>query len=547
MTDVYGLVLVTALDINDTQFLYPSCDKCYSKLSEDIDLRWICLKCDLTYAKEKVTWRFRISLRVSDASAVCNVCVFGATLDQYFGDNAHKFHRNLMKLIKEQNNAEELVLEAAQEVFVGNSFYLGIKSPVCYGVRPVSLTEIVNHNFDYRFDSPTSTQEVDKPSLVANQIIPVVGKCKTNVSNIIRSVLKQDNSCVKSCVSLKKTFLSYGSLVSENLTQEETSGLSTFSQPTIVLSCDLTQSQNYEDSKVIDEHASIRNFKPDQDETMGPTSSKKSAGDLEFNLQSEKKNDLLLPPDGTNDLDHQQHYLNDKQARPPERGDVELNICDEKENLFPVEQKDSDTREDMELVADTTSYDLFDSTEFESPNSCDIHPFSENRKLAKQTSENPKHVFSAQVNTLNENKHFPNHEVRNHSVFSQEIFTPSPIFNIRSAASSKHDKWKSPSSSKYLVLLRKKLKSLPNIPPDKSDDGGKYDQVYIYSPGERESPLLFSDTSCDHSVTTASPAHNDFNKSSDCISPDIFESTPKQITLKKSWLSPYLVKNLFKD
>lgn len=55
--------------------------------------RWICFKCDLTYSKEKVSWRFRISLRVSDASAVCNVCVFGATLDQYFGDSAYKFHR----------------------------------------------------------------------------------------------------------------------------------------------------------------------------------------------------------------------------------------------------------------------------------------------------------------------------------------------------------------------------------------------------------------------------------------------------------------------
>lgn len=455
-----------------------------------------------------------------------------------------------MKLIKEQNNAEQMVLEAAQEVFVGNSFYLGIKSSVCNGVRPVSLIEVVNHNSDY--DSLTSTQEIDRVSLVANQIIPVVGKTKIDVSSIIRSVLKQDNSCVKSCVSEKKTFLSYGSLVSENLTQEEASGFSTFSQPTIVLSCDFTHHQSCEDSKIIKEHASIRSLKPDQDESIGQASSKKSGegGGLNFVQWSNKTNDLWLPPDVSNDPDNKQNYLNDPQARPPETRHVESNLCGDKENMFPIAQEDNNKGEDMDSVIDTTSCDLFDSTEFGYQSSINIPSFSEYRKLDTFTSNNPKHTFSAQLNIQEENKHFPDSEVKNCSIlFSQEMFTPSPILNIRSATSSKHDKGKILSSSKYLGLLRKKLKSLPNIPPDQSHDGCKYDPVFTYSPGERESPLLFSDMSCDHSVTPASPLHNDVSNSNECtcISPDIFESTPKQITLKKSTLSPYLVKKLFKD
>lgn len=455
-----------------------------------------------------------------------------------------------MKLIKEQNNAEQIVLEAVQEVFVGNSFYLGIKSSVCNRERPLHLIEVVNHNCDY--DSLTSTQEIDRVSLVANQIIPVVGKTKTDVSSIIRSVLKQDNSCVKSCVSEKKTFLSYGSLVSENLTQEEASGFSTFSQPTIELSCDFTHHGSCGDSKIIKKHASIRSLKPDQDESIGQASSKKSGGGfgLNFVQRSNETNDLVFSPQLSNDPDNQKNYLNDHQARPPETWHVELNFCDDKENLFPVAQRDNNKGEDIDFVTDTTSCDLFDSTEFGSQSSFNIPPFSECEKLDKFTSNNSKHTFTAQLNIQEENKHFSNSEVRNCSVlFSQEIFTPSPIFNIRSAASSKHDKGKRLSSSKYLGLLRKKLKPLPNIAPDQSHDDSKCDLVFTgtYSPSDGESPLLFSDMSCDHSVTSASPSNNDVSNSTECISPDIFESTPKQATLKKSTLSPYLVKKLFKD
>lgn len=39
MIDVCSLVLVIVFDINDLQFLYLSCDRCYLKLIEDIELR----------------------------------------------------------------------------------------------------------------------------------------------------------------------------------------------------------------------------------------------------------------------------------------------------------------------------------------------------------------------------------------------------------------------------------------------------------------------------------------------------------------------------
>ncbi|XP_062583370.1 DNA damage-induced apoptosis suppressor protein-like [Saccostrea cucullata] len=555
MSNAHHLVLVTVLDVNDSQFLYPSCERCYSKLTEDGNLSWLCLKCGSECTEEKLTWRYRLSLRVSDVSNVCNVCIFGASLNQFFGDNAFKFHRNFKNLSTDQSNAEEIVHGAVQEVFVGNSFYLRMRCGLCRGEKPVTLSDIVRYS---NYESQAYTQDTDNSglSLVASQIIPVVGKSNTDVSSIVRAVIKAPDKNIIKRASVEKTNpFKYSSVIPEKFKQEESAGSLTITQSTLCLSCDSISQQSCEDSKYRSKGPSLANGTElvqqqsiTDDNVPKFTSNSKVIGQVE-----EESSKPCLP---LKESYHQQ--FNSEHVKPSINY---LDSLNNKEKLHISKGSDKNRSECLlssESIADA-SCDLFDSTppvELKSQFSPFINPLSMCKKSAKRrTIDHSRLGFSLKENSFRKKCHlYQKIEVQTGSVFSQELFTPSPIYRVESARklrnSVKNSCQRRISSSKYLSLLRKKTYNVSSLCCDMPRDTDKEVHLFSEPSRETESPLLFSESSTNISLTSPDSSYKDnFRICPDFLSPDIFQSTPddgNRSSIKSTILSPCLVKQLFK-
>ncbi|XP_061183267.1 uncharacterized protein LOC133191536 isoform X2 [Saccostrea echinata] len=506
--------------------------------------------------EEKLIWRFRLSLRVSDVSTVCNVCVFGASLNQFFGDNAFKFHRNFKKLSTEQSNAEEIVLGAVQEVFVGNSFYLGMRCGLHRGGRPITLSDIVKYS---NYESQAYTQDTDNSglSLVANQIVPVVGKSKTDVSSIVRAFIKApDRNIINStATSIEKTTpYRYFSVVPEKFKQEESVGSSTLTQPTLCFSCDSGDQKSCEDSKFTSQGSNLTNGSVlVQHQSVNDDIVPKFTSNGIRQLEEENNPCLHLKESNS-------QQLNSEQVKPSTTN--YLDSFSYKENIC-ISKRNDKSRSECVLSSESmvdASCDLFDSTsplDIRSKSSPLISPFSVCKKSAKSgTIEHSRLGFPLKENSIQKKcLQFQKHEVQNESVLSQEMFTPSPIYRVESArkllSSVKHSSLKRISSSKYLSLLRKKPLNVSSLCFDLSKDTGKEVHLFSEASKETESPLLFSESSSNISLASPDFGYKDnFRICPGFLSPDIFQSTPddgSHSSIKSTILSPCLVKQLFKE
>ncbi|KAJ7320024.1 hypothetical protein JRQ81_019535 [Phrynocephalus forsythii] len=92
------LLLGSVISVQNSNFVYPSCQNCFSKLRLD-SKRYSCFKCGSSGDTKEANYRYRLSLEVADTRGIFEVTVFGSCLDVYFGVTAKDLQRYPTALI----------------------------------------------------------------------------------------------------------------------------------------------------------------------------------------------------------------------------------------------------------------------------------------------------------------------------------------------------------------------------------------------------------------------------------------------------------------
>ncbi|NXR15132.1 DDIAS protein, partial [Semnornis frantzii] len=130
MNSVTGLLAASIISIQDSCFVYPACQKCYSRVILD-SRRFNCLKCGCRGEAEDASYRYRLSLKIADTHDLFDITVFGSCLDPFFGVTAGNLHRCIQdfnQLSRETNpdaSPGELV-QAVETCFIGKRFIFGV-------------------------------------------------------------------------------------------------------------------------------------------------------------------------------------------------------------------------------------------------------------------------------------------------------------------------------------------------------------------------------------------------------------------------------------
>ncbi|NXP80080.1 DDIAS protein, partial [Ramphastos sulfuratus] len=130
MNSVRGLLAASVISIQDSCFVYPACQKCYSRLILD-SRRFNCLKCGCRGEAEDASYRYRLSLKIADTHDLFDITVFGSCLDPFFGVTAENLQRCIQdfnQLSGETNpdaSPGELV-QAVETSFIGKRFIFGV-------------------------------------------------------------------------------------------------------------------------------------------------------------------------------------------------------------------------------------------------------------------------------------------------------------------------------------------------------------------------------------------------------------------------------------
>ncbi|XP_060032736.1 DNA damage-induced apoptosis suppressor protein isoform X2 [Erinaceus europaeus] len=123
-------LLASVLDLQNSSFLYPSCQKCFSRLIL-LYKRFNCPKCGFTGEAENVSYRYKLSLKVAESNRLLGITVFGSCLDTYFGFTATDLHRfiqdpNEIPKTLGSDATQSLLTKAVETCFVGQSFVFGV-------------------------------------------------------------------------------------------------------------------------------------------------------------------------------------------------------------------------------------------------------------------------------------------------------------------------------------------------------------------------------------------------------------------------------------
>uniref|UniRef100_A0A8D0KZU2 Replication factor A C-terminal domain-containing protein n=1 Tax=Strix occidentalis caurina TaxID=311401 RepID=A0A8D0KZU2_STROC len=84
MSSVRGLLAASVTSVQNSCFIYPACQKCFSRLILD-SRRFNCLKCGYTGEAKDASYRYRLSLKIADTNDLFDITVFGSCLDPFFG------------------------------------------------------------------------------------------------------------------------------------------------------------------------------------------------------------------------------------------------------------------------------------------------------------------------------------------------------------------------------------------------------------------------------------------------------------------------------
>ncbi|KFV07054.1 Nitric oxide-inducible gene protein, partial [Tauraco erythrolophus] len=132
MNSVRELLAASVIAVQNSCFVYPACQKCFSRLILD-SRRFNCLKCGCTGEAKDASYRYRLSLKIADTHDLFGITVFGSCLDPFFGVTAEDLQRYIQdfnQLSGETNTdaSPGVLVQAVETCFIGKRFIFGVKS-----------------------------------------------------------------------------------------------------------------------------------------------------------------------------------------------------------------------------------------------------------------------------------------------------------------------------------------------------------------------------------------------------------------------------------
>ncbi|XP_026939313.1 DNA damage-induced apoptosis suppressor protein [Sagmatias obliquidens] len=123
-------LLASVLALQNSSFIYPSCQKCFSRILL-VSKRSNCPKCGSTGEAENASYRYKLALKVAESNKLFGITVFGSCLDAFFGLTATGLHRyiqdrNEIPETLDSDAAQTLLTKAVETCFVGQSFIFGV-------------------------------------------------------------------------------------------------------------------------------------------------------------------------------------------------------------------------------------------------------------------------------------------------------------------------------------------------------------------------------------------------------------------------------------
>ncbi|XP_006747632.1 DNA damage-induced apoptosis suppressor protein [Leptonychotes weddellii] len=123
-------LLASVLALQNSSFIYPSCQKCFSRIIL-VSKRSHCPKCGSTGEAENASYRYKLSLKVAESNKLFGITVFGSCLDAFFGLTATGLHRyiqdpNEISETLDSDAVRNLLTKAVEICFVGQSFIFGV-------------------------------------------------------------------------------------------------------------------------------------------------------------------------------------------------------------------------------------------------------------------------------------------------------------------------------------------------------------------------------------------------------------------------------------
>ncbi|NXJ84391.1 DDIAS protein, partial [Trogon melanurus] len=125
-----GLLAASVISVQNSCFVYPACEKCFSRLVLD-SRRFNCLKCGCTGDVKDASCRYRLSLKIADTNDLFDITVFGSCLDPFFGvtaENLQRYIQDLNQLSGETSADTSLgvLVQAVEACFIGKRFIFGV-------------------------------------------------------------------------------------------------------------------------------------------------------------------------------------------------------------------------------------------------------------------------------------------------------------------------------------------------------------------------------------------------------------------------------------
>ncbi|XP_062434072.1 DNA damage-induced apoptosis suppressor protein isoform X1 [Rhea pennata] len=129
-----ALLAASVISIQNSCFVYPACQSCFSRLILD-SRRFNCLKCGCTGEAKDASYRYRLSLKIADTNDLFDITVFGSCLDPFFGitaGNLQRYIQDLNQLSGETNKdtSPGVLIQAVETCFIGKRFIFGVKGCV---------------------------------------------------------------------------------------------------------------------------------------------------------------------------------------------------------------------------------------------------------------------------------------------------------------------------------------------------------------------------------------------------------------------------------
>ncbi|XP_062370142.1 DNA damage-induced apoptosis suppressor protein [Cinclus cinclus] len=167
MNSVQGLLAASVISIQNSCFVYPACQNCFSRLTLD-SRRFSCLKCGCTGEAKDASYRYRLSLKIADTNDLFDITVFGSCLDPFFGVTAGNLQRYIQDFnqLSEETNTESstrALVQAVETCFIGKRFLFGVKG---------CAREDEGHSAASNILQKCSRINRSKRNLVACQIFP---------------------------------------------------------------------------------------------------------------------------------------------------------------------------------------------------------------------------------------------------------------------------------------------------------------------------------------------------------------------------------------